>query len=355
MGALTCWDGVWYVNIAREGYWYDPLKRSPVAFFPAYPLLGRAVARCCTGLSENAALLVVSNLAFLGSLVLLMDYVRGRWPADDAAVGMETLLVIALWPTGVFFRVAYSEALFLFVCLLAMYGMQRRWPLILLAGIVGLGTACRPVGVALIPVLLLHLWQENRRWTPFLRRAAWLLPVASWGILAYMAFQYLAFGDALAFVKTQERWRVRHAASLVHHAVNLAILEPLWSVYVPSSEAYWARWEHVRNPLFSLQFANPVYFATAAALLAYGAWRRWLSSLEVVLGAGLLLIPYLTHAYQVVMMGHGRYAVVVFPAYIVLGRLLQRIPREVLGLLCALSGFLMGSYAALLAAWYRFF
>jgi hypothetical protein len=107
--------------------------------------------------------------------------------------------------------------------------------------------------------------------------------------------------------------------------------------------------------VFSLHLANPVYFLLAAALLAVGAWQRWLNGLELALGAGLLLIPYVTRSHEMCMGAMGRFAAVAVPVYLVLGQLLARLPAVVSALLASLSGFLMGVYAALFAAWYRFF
>jgi hypothetical protein len=51
----------------------------------------------------------------------------------------------------------------------------------------------------------------------------------------------------------------------------------------------------------------------------------------------------------------GRYVGVAFPVYLVLGQLLARVGRPAaLGIL-GLAGFFLGAYAALFAAWYRFF
>jgi len=40
---LSRWDAVWYFEIARDGYRYEPGVPSNAAFFPLYPLLIRAV------------------------------------------------------------------------------------------------------------------------------------------------------------------------------------------------------------------------------------------------------------------------------------------------------------------------
>jgi len=53
--------------------------------------------------------------------------------------------------------------------------------------------------------------------------------------------------------------------------------------------------------------------------------------------------------------GMGRFAAVVVPVYLVLGQLLARLPPAGAALAAGLSGFLLGAYSALFAAWYRFF
>ena len=41
--ALARYDGGHYAEIVNQGYSYNPIVRSTVAFFPAYPLVGRLV------------------------------------------------------------------------------------------------------------------------------------------------------------------------------------------------------------------------------------------------------------------------------------------------------------------------
>lgn len=80
-----------------------------------------------------------------------------------------------------------------------------------------------------------------------------------------------------------------------------------------------------------------------------------LDSLEWMLGALLLLVPYAALGYQNLMLSQGRFAAVAFPVYIVLGRLAVRAPAVVFACLFGISGFLLGTYAALFAAYYRYF
>ena len=104
LDALTWMDGKWYKQIAVEGYRYDAKARSNAAFFPVYPLLGRAIIMA-TGLRAEAALLIVSNICFLAALALLAFYVRARYP-EEAELGDYTVLVAALCPTERVSRIA---------------------------------------------------------------------------------------------------------------------------------------------------------------------------------------------------------------------------------------------------------
>lgn len=350
--AFANWDGQWYLRIARDGYFYDPQSMSSVAFFPAFPLAGRCLARL-TGLDYDLALTLTANLCFFLALGLFGDYLRRRPELPPGAV-VYAPLVLALFPVGFFFRMAYSDALFLLLAILILYGLARRWPILAVAALVGLATAARPVGVALLPPLLLAAWRRYDSPSRRLALFAVAAPLCVWGLAAYMIFQSIRFGEPLAFVHTQEHWRFRSKAGIEEQLLASAMLDPLWTVYDESSPAYWRRHDHELGPTFSLQFANPLYFAGIALLVGYGAWRHWLSAEETLYAAGVLLIPYVVKAHDGCMNSHARYALAAFPAFIVLGRLLSALPSPYVAIILALSGFLLGTYAALFAGWFLF-
>jgi hypothetical protein len=167
-----------------------------------------------------------------------------------------------------------------------------------------------------------------------------------------MLFLQMQFGNPLAFVQAQSHWQSRPPVTVGERLAALVTLEPLWSVYVPSSPAYWKNWGQGISPLFSLQFANPLYFAVAVLLIALGAVKRWLLTGEVLLAAGLLAIPFLTRGYEMCMASQGRFVAVVFPLYIVLGYVLERLPTALAAGLCGLAAFYLAIYAAQFAAGY---
>jgi hypothetical protein len=92
----------------------------------------------------------------------------------------------------------------------------------------------------------------------------------------------------------------------------------------------------------------------AVTLTVIGAFKRWLSAYEWVSAVALLVIPYLTRAQEMNMTSMGRFASVVLANYLVLGHLLCRLPGPVVTGLLALSGFLLGAYAALFASGHMF-
>jgi hypothetical protein len=228
----------------------------------------------------------------------------------------------------------------------------------ILAVVVGFATATRPVGVALLPALAWHIAVGVATWRGRLWRWLIYLPIGCWGLAAFMAYQWFAFDDPLAFARTQAHWRVRPATGPTgpsEHAVALLTLEPLWSVADPSSPCCWRHHEPETNPLFSLHLANPIYFVFTVALVAVGGCKRWLSREEVLLAAGLLLIPYLTRSHEMCMGSMGRFSATVFPAYLVLGQLLARLPAPAAALVLVFSGLFLAAYSALFAAWHRLF
>ncbi len=352
LATFANWDGEWYVRIAQGGYHYDPARASDVAFFPAFPLLGRWLAGL-TGLRPDAALLIIAHVSLASTFVLLAAYCRQRRDAPDG-LGTWTVLAFGLWPTTFFARMAYSESLFLLCVVAALFGMERRWPAVAIAVVCGLATATRSVGVCLLVPLALYIVRTSPHGRGRLLRLG-LLPLACWGLIAFMAYQQWQFGDALAFARTQEYWRVRPAAPWTERLVDLLTLEPVRGVFDPAAPCSWQRPAAEVSPLFSLHLANPLYWLLALALLGVGIARRWLTAYEWTLALGLLAAPYLLRGHEMCMAGMGRFAAVAFPVYLVMGQVLARLPPGVAAGLLALSAFLLGAYAALFAAWYRFF
>ena len=178
------WDGRWYKSVVVEGYDFRPGEPCNVAFSPLFPWMARAVGEV-TGLDAEWSMVLVANAALAGAAVVMLRYCQERskraaktGPARQAGptegrgdprwagaslvppYGEYATLAMLMFPTAMFFRCAYSESTFLFLVLLAMYGMERRWPLAGIALVAGLATAARPVGVAVLLPLAMHVWER---------------------------------------------------------------------------------------------------------------------------------------------------------------------------------------------------
>lgn len=351
LGCFANWDGVWYRDIAERGYSFDSREGSYVIFFPGYPCMA-ALISYATAMDSIVSLLLVSHVSFLFCIGLLEKYVRLRSPDIGDRPLLLTLLAFSFSPMSFFFRVAYAESLFCLLVLLTLYGVHQRWSLWVLAGIIGTATAVRLVGLALIPVLAMYIWdsRSRRRWRYSQLLA---LPFSAWGFLSYAAYLAVQFGDSTIFHTNQVYFNdeSRMADSLLVRVLNLLTAEPIWSPYSPHSPLYWRLWSEQANPLVNLRLMNPVFFIVTSVMVVYGCWAKYLDRYECLVSGALLLVPYVTKGYDNAMLGHARYTLVVVPVFMVAGRLLDKTPPEVGVGLFAVSATLMTLFAALFAAW----
>jgi len=212
------WDSQWYIQIARDGYWFQPLRQSNVAFFPLYPLLVRLFAPL---VGDNLVLsgFVVSNLTFLLALIFL--YRLAELELADRESARRTVFYLALFPTAFFFSAVYTESLFLLLSVATMFFARRQgWLAAALAGV--LAAATRNLGVVLW-ALVMWEWLRCRGWSlrSTFRRETWrtllanlkthwpeLLVIAAipLGLLLYVAVLKVNFDRPLAFIEVQAAW-----------------------------------------------------------------------------------------------------------------------------------------------------
>jgi hypothetical protein len=345
--ACVAWDGAWYRIVMLDGYSYNPERHSSVNFFPAYPVLASGV-RAATGLMPEAALLLTSNLLLACAMALFYAYCLDRM-GDGRSEAQLALACLALVPTGFFFRMAYTESFLLAVAAGVLWGIRRGWPPAAVAAVVGLGTATRAVGVGLLAPLAVYLLSRP---VPLRRKAleaAVCLPLALWGIGGFIGYCWWRFGEPLAFTKAVVHWHLRAPLPLIEQLWALETLKPMREILDRTSPYYWRNMCQADGDyiFFSLYLANPFYFLLFAGLLLLGAWQYWLNRYELVLGAALLAIPYATNCYEVLMLSSARYAAVALPVYMVLGRLVSRLPPAVTAAFLGFCAFFLGVYAAL--------
>lgn len=317
------WDGKWYAEIAEHGYSYDKSQMSSVAFSPVYPLIARFAARLF-GCSTRLGLLITSNVSLVAAFYLFIRYLRHRFPDDTASQG-AAVWVFGMFPVMFFVPMAYSESVFMCLVLLVLAGLLEDWPILVTAVICGVATAARPVGVALVVPVIAKAIRSNQRSRPL--RLLAIGAICTSGISFFALFQWIQFGDPFAFVQTQSHWRLRPELPLLEHAKRLISLEPIWSVY---SNEWPMGWHYMDNrcscAFASLQAGNPVLFIGAVVTVFIGWSNRWFFDFEFQIAFGMMLITYVTRSYEMCMASQGRFLLPIFPLFIVLGRMVAKLP-----------------------------
>lgn len=212
--AWSWWDGEWYVDIARRGYYFIPGRMSSVAFFPAYPLLIRGLSPV-VGDSVLAGFLITLGCGVAGC-VAFYAWAHERLGREKARAALPLLLA---YPCSFYlFGALYADALVLLLAVCAFVLLEHERPL--LAGVVGaLATATRPVGIA----VAVGLWLRALERRGLLRRGALAgesvrstlarlrpdagLLLAPAGLAVYCTYLWVRFGQPLAFVEAESGWR----------------------------------------------------------------------------------------------------------------------------------------------------
>jgi hypothetical protein len=316
MNLWSHWDGEHYVTLALGGYLNPPDNVSP-AFFPLYPLLVRSFAELFGGPISKEALSVwgpLLSILFLPfALFFVYQIALDGW---GERVARGAVLALAFFPTTFFLNAAYTESLFLALSAGSVWAIRVRKNFLLACVLAGLASATRNVGVFLV-VPLLYEWIKNvddYRW-----RGAYLALVPS-GLLAYMGYLWVRFGDPFLFYSAQEDWGRRAMGPL-------ATVSRAWSAAVEGAgrlvdPGLWAdpTLGDLANHLAQAgNFTNLAFFVFAVAVLLAGS-RDLPPSLTLY---GLLLVAPATlfGTPQSPLMGTPRYVLVAFPIFIVLGLL----------------------------------
>ena len=363
------WDARWFTGIALHGYAYKEVLAPhaqpyypAAAFFPLYPLQIRLLAM--TGLNADAAATLIANAAFLAALYYLYRLIALDFPRVVAA---RALWLLALFPTALAFFVPYTESPYLLFAVLTFWNLrQRRW---LAAGLCGaLGALTRQTGLVLLLAYLLEATGDGRgatdggvedlgnagqftrahtsayqrlrtvarrpspvarRPSPLARRllGAALMPAA---VAAHLVYLWRVTGNPLMFVHAQGTWHRRPALP--------------WAGIVATVQRWgWRATTDLQRAHMALELGAVALFLT---LLVIGA-RRLRPSYTVYAGAvwlAALVSPAVGDASKLPLMSSSRFALSVFPSFIVLALLLRR-PGTYQAWLTA-SAMLLGFLAA---------
>ncbi len=248
---------------------------------------------------------------------------------------------------------AYSESLFFLLVALMLLAVQRSSSIWFLALLVGLATACRPVGVGLAPIVAYELYRRSPSRSHFALRSLILLPLSIWGLLAYAGFLYYWVGDPLAFVKVQEAWNRERGMPFTDKIEPLIMLKPIWGCFDSSSKYCFPNFVIIGEYMISSSVPNAVVYLLGVSSIVFGAVKRWLTVAEILTAIGLLTIPYITRGYDSDFLSFARFTAVVLPIYIPLAFILAKRSKLVQILYFALCAWLISLLTALFTAGYH--
>jgi hypothetical protein len=237
---LLGWDAGYYETIARVGY--HPLGQESLRFFPVVPVLTHVLA-WLPGLTDGAALLVISNVAAFVATVLLFALVRRE--TGDPLVARRAIWFLSLSPAAFVLVMGYAESTLLCLsvgCFLALRpgpGTARR-PNFALAGVLGLlGALTRPIGVLLalvVAVELIRWWIRFGRAERLVGLVAVVAPLL--GLAGFGVWAHHEVGDFWAPLRVQVESShhggladpfvtlVHDARGVFHHHVGTALHVP---------------------------------------------------------------------------------------------------------------------------------
>lgn len=206
------WDGIWYKKIVEQGYSYSPNNpQNSVAFFPLFPVIVRVIM-LLLGINFEMASLFLNLLLFIVTLFWLYQWVEKK---HGTSVAKWSIAVIVWCPFSLFVTVSYTEALFLFCTTAALKSFDEHN--YLKAAFWGaMTTATRVPGIVLIPTFLLVSWLEKRTFKAYI---AALIPGT--GLLTYIIYCTLQFGEPLAFLHTQTGWPQKDWFSVLSNVLHI--------------------------------------------------------------------------------------------------------------------------------------
>lgn len=322
--SLLRWDSGWYASIINNGYTYnpDPLEHSSTAFFPTYPILASNFS-LITGIDTWESLLIISNFFSFILIIFLAKFVKEEFDEDTA---LYTVIFFSFFPYSLFLSAGYTESVFITFAIAGFIALRRR-RFVFAAMFVALSLGTRSVGIAMVPALMWEIWRQTNR--NFQSRAIMMLIcclIAFTGLLAYMAFLYISFGNPLAFATSQSAW---HDSSFFERILRSLAVFPLFM-----QEDWYGVWYGLPSFIFS--------FGLSVCAIWYLRTSLWLYAL------GSVLVPYLTLG---LTGSTGRFALACFPAFVVLAIYCKGRP-QLMVIYLVTSATLLAIGTALYSQWY---
>lgn len=178
-------DGIHYLRLIEHGY----KDVGSQAFFPVYPLLIRVLT--FGYFDPLLTAIVINSILVVGSLYLV------SLTLPRSALTRFVILFLA-FPTSFYLLFNYTESLFIFLLLLFFHLLSKK-SYFASAVVAGIASGTRLVGVFLAFSLVIDMIKNKKNIFSILG----MLVISLTGIMSYMYYLNLKFGDPLMFVHVQ--------------------------------------------------------------------------------------------------------------------------------------------------------
>jgi hypothetical protein len=294
LGIWERFDTLWFLRIAERGY--D--RPMAVIFYPLYP----GAIRLVSGLMPpTAAALLVSTVAAFFSFWGLLRLARG----ELSEVGkLRTLLLVGVWPASFVLFAGYADSLTLALAVWAIvFGREARWEAATVCGL--LAGAARPTGVVVfIPLLVMALRSRQAR--------ALVVALTPLGLLSYWGWL---------------RWSGRPSVVDAYRLYQGMTMVPPWRGLAEALRLIVAG----HDTLLAIKLGL-VILVTATSL------RREVRIEDKAFSLALVLQMMMYSGRP--LLGAARYALMIYPAFLVWGAYAERWNGKQLGFYVTALGFL---------------
>ena len=336
----TRWDSVWFLRIAEDGY--GATEEAAAAFYPLYPLLVGLLGRVLLGHYVLAGV-VVSLASALVAFALLRTLALAHLGEAGAP---RAVLYLAIFPFTLFLGAVYSEALFLALAL-ASFVLAERGRFLGAGVAAGLAWLTRPLGVVLLPALLVIAWRSRDPRGALLR-----LATAPALFTLYPLYLWWRLDDPLAFVRAEATWnrQLSPAGPLggVWDGLRAGWAGARQLASSSDSTRYWSAVQDADPDRVAMVNLQQLAFLVVFAVLAAVAWRRFGAPYGLFAALSLLL-PLSVPSERWPLLSIPRFGLVVFPLFLALAHL-GRIPRVHTAVI-VVSAMLLGVVCAQWALW----
>jgi Gpi18-like mannosyltransferase len=197
------WDASWYLSIAHHGYDQVGPRAPAIVFFPLYPALIR-LTMFIVHKDVVAALVVAASASIVGHVAFYRS-LKSRPELSESA--RNSLLLLLVWPSAIFFSLLYTESLYLMCTAGFLYYLFKE-RIGLAAVAAAFAALARLPGVfCLVPLALWILTDPSRPAKKRILRLAWCAVAAS-GFLLVLIVNKVGYDDWFAFLGYEKsHWR----------------------------------------------------------------------------------------------------------------------------------------------------